>query len=36
MEDDFYEVKDKRKNKNKQKDNDGETNKDQPNESKQL
>ena len=36
MEDDFYEVKEKRKNKNKQKGNDGETNKDQPNESKQL
>ena len=36
MEDDFYEVKEKRKNKNKQKDNDGATNTDQPNESKQL
>ena len=36
MEDDFYEVKEKRKNKNKQRDNDGATNTDQPNESKQL
>ena len=36
MEDDFYEVKEKRKNKNKQKDNDGAKNTDQPNESKQL